>query len=213
MGQEPTLYDILGIERGAAERDVLLAYRQRARELHPDKNPDKGAKEAFQAVQHAYSVLKDLKTRKRYDAGGLDAVDLGTAYDYLREKFPPLQTSDIDAFAQKYRGSGEEREDLISYYTEKKGNLSNLEEEFILCEVEHVPRLLDLVNELIAAKRLKKTAAYTKSAKTLRATPAKKRKAPPPSPAIDLVALIRNKKPRLQAGGVLASLWNVESED
>lgn len=205
MGK-PSLYDILGVEKDAAERNILLAYRQRARQLHPDKNVEKGAKEAFQALQHAYSVLKDPKSRKRYDAGGLEAVD-ASVYDYLREKFPPLQAADIDAFADSYRGSKEEREDLVSYYTRRKGDLSKLVDEFILCEDEHIPRLLDVVGELISSKELKKTAAFTRSSKLLRSRPKTKKRAPEPVPD-DLCALIRNKKPAVPKGGILASLWN-----
>ena len=38
-------YDILGVERTASADDLKRAYRKRARELHPDANPDDPAAE------------------------------------------------------------------------------------------------------------------------------------------------------------------------
>ena len=40
-------YGVLGIARGASDSDIKRAYRKLARDLHPDVNPDPGAKERF----------------------------------------------------------------------------------------------------------------------------------------------------------------------
>jgi DnaJ-class molecular chaperone len=64
-------YNILGVSRSASEKEIQKAYRERARKLHPDMNPDdKSAKEKFQKLQTAYDTLNDAEKRKLYDAYG-----------------------------------------------------------------------------------------------------------------------------------------------
>lgn len=64
-------YAILGVERSVSERDLKRAFRQRAKELHPDRNPgDEEAATAFKQVVEAWEVLSDPERRRAYDAGG-----------------------------------------------------------------------------------------------------------------------------------------------
>ena len=61
-------YDILGVKRGASEKDLKSAYRKLARKYHPDVNPgDKSAEDRFKQVSEAYDVLGDKKKRAQYD--------------------------------------------------------------------------------------------------------------------------------------------------
>ena len=61
-------YAVLGVEPDASQKEVKSAYRAKARELHPDKNPDKPeAEEQFKAVQQAYDAVGDPKKRVAYD--------------------------------------------------------------------------------------------------------------------------------------------------
>lgn len=51
-------YAVLKIARGASQEEIKQAYRLRAKETHPDTNPnDPHAKEKFQSVQAAYEML------------------------------------------------------------------------------------------------------------------------------------------------------------
>jgi DnaJ-class molecular chaperone len=64
-------YDILGLKRDASEEEIKRAYRQLAREHHPDRNPgDKQAEARFKEVQEAYDVLSSKDKRSQYDQFG-----------------------------------------------------------------------------------------------------------------------------------------------
>src|SRR5947199_9906775 len=66
-----SLYDTLGIKKGASQDEIKKAYRKLARQHHPDANPgDKASEEKFKEVQTAYDVLADEKKRKEYDRFG-----------------------------------------------------------------------------------------------------------------------------------------------
>jgi molecular chaperone DnaJ len=65
---EKDYYAALGVAKDADAAAVKKAYRQLARELHPDKNPDNAAAESrFKEVSEAYDVLSDPKRRAEYD--------------------------------------------------------------------------------------------------------------------------------------------------
>jgi molecular chaperone DnaJ len=65
--QKKDLYECLRLSRDASPDDIKQAYRELAREKHPDKG---GTKEEFQEIQEAYDVLKDDKRRQMYDMTG-----------------------------------------------------------------------------------------------------------------------------------------------
>lgn len=62
-------YALLGVARDAAPEEIKRAYRQLARELHPDVNPDPAAQERFKSVTAAYEVLSDPEKRQMFDLG------------------------------------------------------------------------------------------------------------------------------------------------
>lgn len=64
-------YKILGVSRGASEKEVRQAYRRLARQYHPDVNRgDKNAEERFKSINQAYEVLSDSGKRGNYDQFG-----------------------------------------------------------------------------------------------------------------------------------------------
>lgn len=71
-------YEILGIEKGADAAAIKKAYRKKAIEFHPDKNPgDHTAEEKFKEAAEAYEILSDPDKKARYDQYGHGAFDGG----------------------------------------------------------------------------------------------------------------------------------------
>jgi molecular chaperone DnaJ len=71
-------YDILGISKDASAAEIKKAYRKKAIEYHPDKNPgDPKAEEMFKKAAEAYEVLSDPEKKARYDQYGHQAFESG----------------------------------------------------------------------------------------------------------------------------------------
>lgn len=111
-------YEVLGVPKNAGADDIKKAYRKKALEYHPDRNPgDKSAEDKFKEAAEAYDVLGDADKRARYDryghagvenngaggAGGFQGMDMD---DILRHF--GFDTDDIfsEFFGRNRRGGG-----------------------------------------------------------------------------------------------------------
>jgi curved DNA-binding protein len=72
MAASGDFYQALGVPRTASAADVQRAYRQLARQYHPDVNSNPAAEDRFKEIGEAYEVLSDPDKRRRYDAYGAD---------------------------------------------------------------------------------------------------------------------------------------------
>ncbi|XP_030501468.2 chaperone protein dnaJ 10 [Cannabis sativa] len=82
MVKETEYYDVLGVTPSVSEEEIRKAYYLKARQVHPDKNPnDPQAAERFQVLGEAYQVLSDPVQRDSYDRNGKYSISRETMLD------------------------------------------------------------------------------------------------------------------------------------
>ncbi len=74
-------YELLGVSRDSSDADIKKAYRKKAMQYHPDKNPNNPSAEAkFKELSEAYDVLRDDNKRSAYDRYGHAAFEQGMGH-------------------------------------------------------------------------------------------------------------------------------------
>lgn len=130
---------------------------------------------AFQAIAFAYTILSDPVRRKRYDATGstseciVDADGFNWS-DFYRDLFHEAVSADaIEKFSKGYKGSLDEKDDLLQAYESFQGDMDKIYETVILSNVlEDDDRFRSILDEAIESGDVPDFRAYTKESKRKR---------------------------------------------
>ncbi|CAP66699.1 uncharacterized protein PODANS_4_7990 [Podospora anserina S mat+] len=178
--EPPTIdpYEVLFLERNATLDQIKSAYRKSALKHHPDKaTPENqsSAKEKFLEIAFAYAILSDPVRRKRYDETGSTSEAVVDSEGFSWTEFYAAQYQDaiseeaIEAFREKYKGSEEEKEDLLAAYEEFEGDMDGVYESVMLSDViEDEERFRKIIDEAIEQGEVEAYKNYTRETKKSR---------------------------------------------
>lgn len=110
-------YEILGVSRNATAEEIKKAYRKKALQYHPDKNPgDNTAEAKFKEAAEAYEVLSNAEKKARYDQfghsgmsggfGGQGGFGGGMSMEDIFSQFGDIFGGAFGGFGGSYGGGG-----------------------------------------------------------------------------------------------------------
>jgi molecular chaperone DnaJ len=100
MAAQLDFYQVLGVKRGASQKEIKQAYRKLARKHHPDVNPgDQAAEQRFKEISQAYEVLSNSEKREQYDR-------FGQAYQQAQQQGGPQGDIPFADFVFQQGGAG-----------------------------------------------------------------------------------------------------------
>uniref|UniRef100_A0A3P9JI69 DnaJ homolog subfamily C member 9 n=1 Tax=Oryzias latipes TaxID=8090 RepID=A0A3P9JI69_ORYLA len=162
------LYEVLGVSKEASEAEIRRSYYKVSLKVHPDRAPeDPQATEKFQVLGKLYAVLTDQEQRAVYDEQGVvdeesDVLRQDRCWeDYWRLLFPKVTVQDILEFEKKYKGSDEEREDVIRLYVQHEGDLDEIMASALCCSQEDEPRLCGIIEAAIKSGEVEAFPSFT----------------------------------------------------
>lgn len=100
-------YEVLGVTKGATAEEIKKAYRKKALQFHPDKNPgDSEAEDKFKEAAEAYEVLSNAEKRQRYDQYGHAGVGGASGFSGQNMNMDDIFSMFGDIFGGHFGGFG-----------------------------------------------------------------------------------------------------------
>nr|XP_040034131.1 dnaJ homolog subfamily C member 9 [Gasterosteus aculeatus aculeatus] len=162
------LYEVLAVNKEATETEIRRSYYKVSLKVHPDRAPeDPQATEKFQVLGKLYAVLSDQQQRAVYDEQGAideesDVLSQDRCWeDHWRLLFPKITVQDILEFEKKYKGSEEERKDVIQLYVQHEGNMDAITDSAMCCSQDDEPRLRGIIHAAIQGGEVTEFPAFT----------------------------------------------------
>lgn len=170
-------YDVLDIPKTATAAEVKKAYYRLALKHHPDKVEEhlkNTAHESFQKIAFAYAILSDPVRRERFDKTGSTSESLADSdgfnwSEYYSQQFKEVISEEIEKFAQEYKGSEQEKDDLLEAYSSHQGDMDMIYEVVMLSNVlEDDERFRKIIDSAIKDKKVEPYKPYVKETKKAR---------------------------------------------
>ncbi|KAK3877093.1 hypothetical protein Pcinc_018165 [Petrolisthes cinctipes] len=177
------LYQVLGVEKTATEKELKKSYHRVSLKVHPDRvNPEEksNATQKFQTLGKVYAILSDVDRRAVYDESG-EIDDENIAPDdrdwdqYWRLLFRKITISDIKNFEAQYKESEEELNDLKEAYLDGEGKMGYILQNVLCSTIEDEPRFTKIIQKWIQEEEVPDFNLFSKETK--RKKDARKRKA------------------------------------
>uniref|UniRef100_A0A8C6SLT3 DnaJ homolog subfamily C member 9 n=1 Tax=Neogobius melanostomus TaxID=47308 RepID=A0A8C6SLT3_9GOBI len=163
-----SLYEVLGTTKEATEAEIKRSYYKVSLKVHPDRAPDDPlATEKFQVLSKVYAVLSDAEQKAVYDEQGIvdeesDSLSQDRCWEeYWRVLFPKITLQDIREFERKYKGTDEERADVLQLYVQFEGNMNAIMESALCSTLEDEPRICSIIQDAIENKEVTAFSAFT----------------------------------------------------
>ncbi|XP_075466930.1 dnaJ homolog subfamily C member 9 [Ascaphus truei] len=172
------LYQVLGVRREAAsEGEIRRGYHRVSLRVHPDRVTEEEKEEAtqkFQTLGKVYAVLSDKEQRSVYDEQGIvdeesESVSQDCNWeDYWRLLFKKITVEDINAFEETYKGSEEEKADIIQAYKDFQGDMDGIMESVLCaCDADE-PRIRKIIQKAIKSEEIPSYDGFAKETKKKR---------------------------------------------
>lgn len=152
---------------------------------HPDKaGSDPISTKKFQALSFVHSVLSDKTKRAEYDRTGsfmgldddsaMDSESFDAWQQYWRSMFPVVTEEQIETVLSEYRGSTDEKNDVLKWYVQCEGDMDEMLDSIIGAREEDVDRYVAIVQQALQSGAVKPFAIFTKVYGTSEKPPSKK---------------------------------------
>lgn len=116
-------YSLLGLESNATKTEIKKNYRSLASKFHPDVNPDPDAPTKFIAINEAYEVLSNKKTRAQYDLLRWEAAKQKTQAKDVEDYFSVFRPPKVSLRTKR---NNAQKERSTKYHKSQSNSLLSL---------------------------------------------------------------------------------------